>query len=221
MTVLQPPATMAPTMIAASPGAVRRIAGAVSLPLVFVLLIVGNLSEPIDYSAPYAQQQQALAGNETGMGFAVVLQLIAAGVMVAVILAIAGRTRGRGRIAAGFAVPIAVVGAISMVMTALHGLFQLALLPQTADTAAAVLGHLDELVGPAFLVLLFTAPVGLFLLALASWRAGFMPLPAFILAAAFLAGEFVPVLPMGELIPVVLGLISFGWTAVVLILRRA
>ena len=221
MTTLQTPVATVSTPVADPPGAVRRIAGAVSLPLMFVLLIIGNVLDPVDPSQHYARQQQALTGHESAMGASVVLQLIGAGVLIAVVLAIAGRTRGRGRIAAGFGVPITVIGAIAMVMTGLHGLFQLALLPQPVATAAAVLEQLDSLVGPMFLVLLFTAPVGLFVLALASWRAGFMPLPAFILAAAFLVGELTPVLPMGELIPVVLGLISFGWTAVVLLLRRA
>jgi hypothetical protein len=62
-------------------------------------------------------------------------------------------------------------------------------------------------------VLFFAAPLAMALYATAVWRAHLVSTPPFVLAVAFLVGEFVP-LPGGELVPLVLGVVAFAWIAV-------
>ena len=74
---------------------------------------------------------------------------------------------------------------------------------------------------PLLLPLMFCGPIALVLLAGAGLRAGFVPRPAFALVAVFGVSDWIPALPMGELIPLLFGLVGFGWIAVDLLRKRS
>jgi|GEM_PF-3560442 len=204
----------------AAPRAVRRIAGALTLPLLFLVMLSGTLLVPFDSSADAAHQQAWIAAHAEGFGVLTVLELVSTVLLIGALLAVAGRTRDRGRIVGGFGVVVGTFGTIGMAAIAAHHLVQLALVGEPASVEVSVLSRVDAQVGPGLLLLLNAAPVALLLLAIALLRARLMPVPAFVLAAGFFVADYVP-LPLGEVVPLLLGFAAFTWTAVVLLLRRA
>jgi hypothetical protein len=197
------------------PTGVRRVAGALSLPALFLALLATGPLDPFDDQAkPAVQlvQGRGHLGEVRALGW---VEVLAALLMVGVVLTFAGLTRGRGRGVGNVAVVVGILGSAGMTLVGLRHWLLASLEGQ--PNAARVVDRLDSVVGPGVLVLIFASAIALLLFAIAGFRAGFMPLPAFILMILFLLGELTPALPGGELVPLLLGLAGFGWTAVALL----
>lgn len=199
---------------AAAPPRLRRITGAVCLPLLPLAMLATGPLDPFDDSAASVTQLRQMGGHVAQVRTLGLVEVIAALLLGGALLAFAGRTRVRGRGLANAGVVLGLLGAAGMVLVAANHWVFVAVSGLPQAQAAAVVDGLHQAGGPLVLVLLMSAPPALVLLVLAAYRAGLAPLPAVLLAAAFFAGELVPGLPGGEVGPLVLLLAALGWTAV-------
>ena len=113
-----------------------------------------------------------------------------------------------------------VLGTAGLVLIGVHhwALGALAQLPY--EQGAQAVNRLDAIAGPAILPLFFAMPVAMVLFALAGYRAGFVPTPALGLVGLFFVSDFVPGLPGGELVQLLIGLIGFVWIALEVVRPR-
>jgi hypothetical protein len=222
MTAIHPePTTTAPETAPRTdrggPPRFRHVVGALSMPaLVLALLATGPL-DPFDDQASATVQLGQLHGHVAQVRTLGWVELLAGALFAAVVLAFAGHTRGRGRGVANAGVLFGVLGTIGMALIAMRHwlLVSVDLLPR--QQAVDVVDRLESTAGPGVLPLLVAAPVTLVLFAVAGHRAGFVPLPALLLTIAFFVGELVPGLPGGELVPLLLLLVSMSWIAAELV----
>ncbi len=195
----------------------RRIAGALTLPAMFLALLATGPLDPLDDNGSNAEQLRLAAGQLARLQTLALVEVAASILLVGVVLAFAGRTRSRGQVLGNIGVALGVPGALAMVLIALHHVLLGVLASQPLAIGTQVLAGLDAAVMPFLLPLMFCGPISLAVLALAGWRAGFVPLPALVFALLFGITDWLPMLPGGELIPLLFGLVGFGWTAVVLL----
>ena len=201
------------------PTGVRRIAGALCLPGLFLsLLATGPLDPFDDQAAPAAQlgQVPGHVGLVRALGW---VELLSAVLAIGVVVSWAGLTRGRGRGVANVGVVLGSLGSVGLALVGVHH-WVLAALHGTPGGAAA-LARLDHIAGPGIVVLMFATPLALLLLTIAGFRAGLVPVPALVLMVLFMLGELTPGLPGGELVPLLLGLAAQTWVAVALVRRDA
>lgn len=206
-----------PTTDRLEPPRLRRIAGAVcmvGLPL--SLLATGPL-DPFDDSAKPSVQLAQVPGHVGQIRALGWVELLAGALMIGVLLAFAGLTRGRGRGVANAAVVVGALATLGLVLVGVHHWVLAAL--DGEPNGGRILDRLDTVSGPAVLLLIMLGPLALLLLAIAGFRAGFVPLPALVLVALSFLGELAPSLPGGELVPLLLLLVGFGWTAATVVRR--
>lgn len=206
--------------IPSGPPRTRRIAGALCLPAMFVALIATGPLDPFDDQATARVQLAALPGHVGEVRALGYVELLAALLSMGVVLAFAGLTRGRGRGLGNAGVLLGVLGSLGMTLVAVHHWVLAALGAVPPTEGGRVVDRLDSVAGPAILPMMLAMPVALLLFAIAGHRAGFVPVPALVLAVLFFVGEWVPALPGGELGPLVLGLVAFTWVAVT-VLRQS
>ncbi len=221
MTTVPPPTTEvvrpAPASGPGGPTGLRNALGAACMPsLVLALLATGPL-DPFDDSARASAQLGELTGREGQVYALGLVELLGALLLAGVVLAFAGHTRGRGRGVGNAGVVLGVLGVCGLSLVAVHHWLLIAVSTVPTDEATKVLDKLDALAGPVLLPMMLSAPVALLLFAVAGRRAGFVPLPALVLSIAFFAGELVPVLPGGELVPLLLELAAMTWIALTLL----
>lgn len=200
-----------------APPRLRRVVGAVCLPATFLAMLATGPLDPFDDEATAAVQLGQLHGHVATVHALAQVELLAAALAAGLVLAFAGLTRGRGRGLANAGVVLGVLGVLGMALVAVNHLVLAALADQPVAVGAQIVDALHAGAGPVALVALMAMPLAMVLLASAGFRAGFVPAPAFALALAFFVGELVPGLPGGEVGPLLLGLLAFGWTAVVII----
>jgi hypothetical protein len=198
----------------------RRIVGALTLPALFLALLATGPLDPLDDNGSTAEQLRQAAGQLARLQTLALVEVAASILLVGVVLAFAGRTRGRGQVLGNIGVALGVPGALAMALIALHHVLLGVLATQTLAVGTQVLAGLDAAVIPLLLLMMFCGPISLAVLAGAGLRAGFVPLPAFVFAMLFGITDWIPALAGGELIPLLFGLVGFGWTAVVLLRTR-
>jgi hypothetical protein len=115
------------------------------------------------------------------------LLLAAAGVIWLV-----ARNRQRGRIVAGVAGVLAIIGALGQAQDGAYQLFVLSLGDHPADQAGTILTRLDALAAPLELPLLLAFGLALPLLLVAAHRAGTAPIWAVAAAVGAFMAHFVP-----------------------------
>jgi hypothetical protein len=199
------------------PSRLRRLAGAacmVGLPL--SLLATGPL-DPFDDQAKASVQLGQVPGHLGQIRALGWVELLSAALMIGVLLAFAGLTRGRGRGVANAGVVVGALATLGLVLVGVHH-WVLAAVGAEAN-GARILDRLDSVAGPGVMVLILLGPLALLLLAIGGFRAGFVPLPALVLVGVAFLGELTPSLPGGELVPLLLLLVGFGWTAASVVRR--
>lgn len=195
---------------ASLPSPTRRWAGALSLPLVFLALIGATLADPIDDEGSSAGAQlRAAAAALPRLRVTFLLELLAAVLFLAAVMAVAGAVRRRGSAVANAGVVLGVLGGVGLAMISVAHVFLYALADSGVSGGAAVLDARDRAAG-ALPVLFFAAPLAVVVLCVAAWRGGLAPWPLLVVAGAFLVLEFVPT-PVGELPALVVGLVAYGW----------
>ena len=199
----------------------RRVAGALCLPAFFLALLATGPLDPLDDGGPNAAQLQQAAGHLGELQLLALVELVAAVLLVGVVLAFAGRTRGRGQTLGNLGVVLGVPGGMAMALIGIHHALLAVLAAQPVASATQILDGLDSAVMPLLLPLMLCGPIALVLLAGSGLRAGFVPRPAFALVAVFGVSDWIPALPMGELVPLLFGLAGFGWIAVDLLRKRS
>jgi hypothetical protein len=195
----------------------RHVLGAVCMPLLVVALLATGPLDPFDDSAKASVQLTQLPGHLVEVRVLGYVELLAAFLFGAVVLAFAGHTRARGRGVANAGVVFGILGVMGMALVAVHHWILVSVGTLAHADGVKVVDRLDTVAGPAILPMMMSAPIALLLFAIAGHRAGFVPLPAFLLSIAWFVGELVPVLPGGELVPLVLELVAMSWIAVTLI----
>ena len=195
----------------------RHVIGAVCLPLLVVALLATGPLDPFDDSAKASVQLTQLRGHVTGVTALGYVELLAAFLFGAVVLAFAGHTRARGRGVANVGVVFGILGVMGLSLVAVHHWILVSVGTLSAADGVKVVDRLDTVAGPAILPMLMSAPVALLLFVIAGHRAGFVPLPALLLGIASFLGELVPGLPGGELVPLLLELVAMTWIAVALL----
>jgi hypothetical protein len=197
------------------PDGVRRIAGALCLPALFVALLATGPLDPFDDQAAPAVQLRQVPGHVGLVRALGWVELVSAALAVGVVLCWAGLTRGRGRGVANVGVVLGALGSVGLALVGVHHWVLAAL--DGAPGGAAALTRLDEIAGPGIVALMFATPVALLLFTIAGFRAGLVPVPVLVLMVLFMLGELTPGLPGGELVPLVVGLVAQVWTAVALL----
>jgi hypothetical protein len=198
----------------------RAVSGPLTLPLLFVAVIVTSLLDKVDESGSTAKQIRQAHEHLSTLRPIAALDLLAAAAAVGAIATLLGALRGRG---AGWANVAAVLGALGVVGQALigaHQLFLYALVKHDLPHAVAVSHALDHAAGPV-MALLFAMPIALVLFGIGAWRAGLIPVPGLVLVLLFLVTNTVPTGGPVELIGLLVGLVAFSWIAVALLRRPA
>lgn len=195
-----------------APSAVRRWAGALSLPLLFAALIGAGFADPLDDRAPAAEQVQQAVGHLPQLQLTFLFELLAAGLMIAVTMTIVGAVRSRGSAVANAGAVLGTLGGIGLCLIAMGHVYLDAILASGTADGAAILAARDAgagVLGP----LIFAAPLAVVVLAMAALRARLVPWPVLVIIGVFLVLEFVPVLPGDELFPLLAGLVAYTWIA--------
>ena len=110
----------------------------------------------------------------------------------AAVIWLTARHRERGRVLAGVATALAVLGALGQAQDGAYQLFVLSLRDHPAGQAGAILTRLDALAAPLELPLLLAFALALPLLLLAAYRAGAAPIWAVAAAGAAFLLHFAP-----------------------------
>lgn len=195
-----------------APSAVRRWAGALSLPLLFAALVGATLADPLDDRAPVAEQVRHAAGHLPQLQLTFLFELLAAGLMIAATMTIVGAVRGRGSAVANAGAVLGTLGGVGLSLIAMAHLYLYAIIASGTGDAAAILAARDGAAG-ALVPLFFAAPLAVVVLAVAAVRARLVLWPVLVISGVFLVLEFVPVLPGGELFPLLAGLVAYTWIA--------
>ena len=199
-----------------TPSAVRRWAGALSLPLFFLALIGATLSDPVEDEGATPAEQVAQAAAHLGrLRTTFLLELVGAVLFLAATAAVVGRLRGRGSGLANAGAVLGLLGGVGLTMIAVGHVFLHALAATGTADAVRVLDARDTAAGPLPL-LFFAAPVAIAVLCGAAVRGGLVRWPLLVVAGAFLLLEYVPS-PLGELPSLVCGLVAYSWIAVALV----
>lgn len=186
----------------------RRWVGAGSPIALFVALLISTAIDPLADNHDNAAQLQNAVGHSGAVVASAALELLAAALAPVAVLWLVQLARGRGRTLANLGGVLGVAGAVGMTMIGVHQLFIAALANADPTHGVAVLDKLDRLVGP-LPVLFFLMPLALVLLAVATHRAGIVPLWIPIAAGVFFFIDFTPI-PEAELIQLALGLTVFA-----------
>ena len=121
----------------------------------------------------------AIAAHPTRTWLFVGLRLADAALLLAAagVVWLLARQSARGRVAAGFAAALALLGALGQAQDGAYQLFVLSLRDHSADQAGAILTRLDTLAAPLELPLLLAFALALPLLPVAAFAAHFAPGP--------------------------------------------
>lgn len=199
----------------------RRLLGAACLPGLFLLMIVGTAIDPLDDNADSATTFQQLAGHLGAVHALAWLELLAAPVCIAGLLALVGAIRGRG---AGWANAVGVIGVLSGLGQAVIGLNHMVVLglahaDLTDAQRAGALDHFHDMGGP-LVALFFLIALAFPLAGVAAWRAGLAPTAILVPSLLFLLTVFLPEGTVTSYVPLVVGAVLGGWLAQAVLLRR-
>lgn len=199
-----------------TPSATRRWAGAISLPLFFLVMIGASVSDPVqDETATPTEQLHQAAANLGRLHTTFLLELLGAALFAAATMAIVGAVRGRGSGIANAGAVLGVLGVVGLSLIGVNHVFMHALAASGTSDGVAILAARDHAAGP-LPVLFFAAPFAIVVLCVAAFRSGLVRWPLLIVAGAFLVLENVPT-PFGEVPSLVCGLVAYGWIAVALV----
>lgn len=197
----------------------RRVAGAASMPLIFVSVIASNLIDKMDESGSAAEQVRQAHDHLATLRPLAVLELLAAVLGVGVIATFLGTVRGRGAVWVNVGAVLGALGVAGQALIGAHHLFLYALVKHDLPNAATVSHGLDQAAGPV-VVLFFALPIALVLFGIGAWRAGIVPVPGLVLVLLFLVTNAVPAGGPLELIGLLIGLVAFGWIGWLLLRRE-
>lgn len=198
----------------------RRVAGALTLPLLFVAVIATNLIDKLDESGSAAKQVHQASEHVSTLRPLAVLELLAAALSVGVIATFLGAVRGRGSVWVNVGAVLGALGVAGQALIGAHHLFLYAVVKHDLPHAVTVSHGLDSAAGPV-VALFFALPVALVLFGVGAWRAGIIPTPGLVLVLLFLLTNAVPAGGPLELIGLLVGLAAFGWIGGALLRGRA
>jgi hypothetical protein len=198
-------------MEATTPTAFRRWAGALTLPLFFLALIVATLTDPLDDQGSNATQLRQAAAHLGSLKLTFFAELLAAGLFLAATMAVVGAVRRRGAGLANAGAVLGVVGGVGLSLIGMAHVDLYALVASGASDAERVLGSRDAAAG-AVVPLFLAAPLAVVLLCCAAVRARLAPWPLLVVVGAFVVLGVLPT-PLGELPALVAGLVAYTWVA--------
>ncbi len=201
-----------------APSAVRRWAGALSLPLLFATLVGATFADPLDDRAAAVEQARQATGHLPQLQLTFLFELLAAALMIAVTMTVVGVVRGRGSAVANAGAVLGTLGGVGLSLIAMAHVYLYAIVASGTADGAAVLAARNA--GAGFVTpLFFAAPLALVVLAVAAVRARLVPWPVLVIIGVFLVLEVMPLLPGGELFPLLAGLVAYTWIALRIISR--
>jgi hypothetical protein len=189
----------------------RRIAGALALPAIPVVLLTGTLISPTD-STSNAPQLRAAAAHAARWNIAAFCELLAAALFPVAAAGIAHVVRQRGRTLATIGAGLAGLGSIGLAAIGLRHLFIYGLATTPQATGLHVLDRVDHAAGPVIFPCMFAGPIALILLIGGAVRAGYVTRWAIAGAVLFFVADMLPV-PAAEEMQGVIGLVTFGLVA--------
>lgn len=188
----------------------RHWVGALTLPGLFLSLLAATLLDKMEEQGSTATQVNQAANQLGTLRALAAFELLAALLAIGAVATLVGAIRRRGTGWANAGAVVGGLGCLGMTLIGGHHLFMYALLQADRANATKVLDSLNRSTGPV-VVLFFALPIALLLLAVAAWRAGVVPLAALIVVTVFFVTNQVPVLPGGELIPLLIGVVGYSW----------
>jgi hypothetical protein len=183
----------------------RRWTAAIALPATFAALIASTLLDHLNESGPIAAQVTATRADPSAVATLGLVEMLAAALLGLAVLGLVGEIRSRGHVLATAAGVVGVLGVVGMTAISVNHLQLAAGAAVDPAHTAAVIDRMHASI-VVIVPLFFAAPIALLLLAIAARRARLAPLWGFVLLVAFFVIDLIPVLPGGELIPLVLGL---------------
>lgn len=183
----------------------RRWIAAIALPGTFAGLIVSTVLDRLNEFGPTAGQVAAAHADPSAVSTLGLVELLNAALLGLTVLGLVGAIRRRGHVVATAAGVVGILGVVGMTAIAVNHLQLAAAAAVDPAHTAAIVDRMHASI-VVIVPLFFAAPVALLLLAIAARRARLAPTWAFVLLLAFFAIDLIPVLPGGELIPLVIGL---------------
>lgn len=197
---------------------VRRIACALALPLLPLVLLIGTLIAPSD-STDNGPQLAAAAAHGSRWVAAAACELLGAVLLALAVTAIVGAVRDRGVGLANAGGMLGVLGSLGLCFISLHHWFIYALASTDSVTALHVLHRLDNSAGPIAFPMMFAGPISLVVCAAAAVRAGILPRWTIAGAVVFFVADMLPI-PAAEEIQMIVGMATFGFAATRLLRPR-
>ncbi len=199
----------------------RRVAGALSLPAVFLCLAVGTLIDPLDDSAAPGPTIDGAWGHAAAITTLAWVEMLTAVLTIAGLLTLVGAIRYRGAALANATGVLAVLTGIGLTAISFNHFVIAGLVGSGLKGADAVtaLSSFQTAGGPV-VILIMLPPLTYLIAALASWRAGLLPRAGLVLGVLFAMITSVSGSVLADIATIVVGLLLTGWMAKGLLGRR-